>query len=97
MPEYRLTPAAKSDLLEIWNYSVETWGEKQAEIYLLYIGDGLETLASNPELGRQRPEICRGYYSFPIGEHVVFYLQNRNYIDIIGLLHGRMDFKNNLF
>jgi len=23
MPDYRLTPAAKSDLLKIWNYTVE--------------------------------------------------------------------------
>jgi len=28
MAEYRLTPSAKSDLIEIWNYTVETWGEQ---------------------------------------------------------------------
>ena len=37
MPDYRLTPAAKSDLLKIWDYTVETWGEKQAKKYLLDI------------------------------------------------------------
>ncbi len=41
MPDYRLTPAAKSDLLEIWNYTVETWGEKKAEKYLLDIDKNL--------------------------------------------------------
>jgi hypothetical protein len=24
-----ITPAAKSDLIEIWNYTVDTWEEKQ--------------------------------------------------------------------
>jgi toxin ParE1/3/4 len=53
MRKYRLTPTAKSDFVEIWNYSVETWGEKQAEKYLQDIEDTLNQLAANPELGRQ--------------------------------------------
>jgi hypothetical protein len=36
MPEYRLTPSAKSDLIEIWHYTAETWGEQQAEKYLKF-------------------------------------------------------------
>lgn len=55
MPDYRLTPAVKSDLLEIWNYTIEKWVEKQAEKYLLDIESKLERLVVNPELGRQRP------------------------------------------
>jgi toxin ParE1/3/4 len=97
MPKYRLTPAAKSDLLEIWQYSVETWGETQAENYLLKIEATLEKLASNPEIGRKRPEVTPGYFSFPVEKHIIFYLCSDNYIDIIGILHGRMDIKNNLF
>ena len=96
MPEYRLTPAAKSDLIDIWNYTVETWGEKQAERYLLDIETKLELLAANPQLGRQRPEINPGYYSFPVGKHIIFYVKSDNYIDIIGVLHGRMDINRNL-
>ena len=55
-PKYRLTPAAKSDLLDIWNYTVKTWGEKQAENYLLDIESQLIQFAENPNLGRQRPD-----------------------------------------
>ena len=96
MPNYRLTPAAKSDLLEIWNYTVETWGEKQAEKYLLDIEVKLEQLAANPKLGRKRPEINPDYYSFPVGKHTIFYLHSGKYIDIIGVLHGKMDIDKNL-
>lgn len=46
MHKYRLTPSAKSDLIEIWNYTVETWGEKQAEKYLQDIEDKLNQLAA---------------------------------------------------
>ncbi|MDX2439848.1 MAG: type II toxin-antitoxin system RelE/ParE family toxin [Desulfobacterales bacterium] len=96
MPNYRLTPAGKSDLLEIWNYTVETWRGKQAEKYLLDIEVKLEQLAANPKLGRQRSEISPGYYSFPVGKHILFYLHLGNKIDIIGFLHGRMDIDKNL-
>ena len=97
MPNYRLTPVAKSDLLEIWNYTVETCGVKQAEKYLVNIEIKLEQLADNPKLGRQRPEIRPGYYSFPVGKHIIFYLHSGKHVDIIGVLHGRMDVDKNLF
>jgi toxin ParE1/3/4 len=96
MLKYRLTPTAKSDFVEIWNYSVETWGLKQAEKYLQDIEDTLNQLAANPELGRQRPEIASGYYSFPAQKHIIFYLISDSYIDIIGILHGKMDIDKNL-
>lgn len=96
MGEYRLTPAAKSDLINIWKYTSEKWGVKQAEKYLIEIEQKLEKLASNPNMGRIRPEIKEGYYSFPVEKHVIFYLILENYIAIIGILHGKMDIDKNL-
>lgn len=32
MIKYRLTPAAKEDLLKIWNYTVEVWGKNKASV-----------------------------------------------------------------
>ncbi|MCF8075285.1 MAG: type II toxin-antitoxin system RelE/ParE family toxin [Desulfotignum sp.] len=96
MRKYRLTPSAKSNLIEIWNYTVEAWGEKQAEKYLQEIEDKLNKLAANPELGRPRPEISPGYYSFPAQKHIIFYLNSGSHIDIIGILHGKMDIDKNL-
>lgn len=96
MHDYRLTPSAKSYLIEIWNYTVETWGKKQAEKYLQDIEAKLNQLAANPGLGRQRSEIAPGYYSFPVRKHIIFYLRTDTCIDIIGILHGKMDIDNNL-
>lgn len=96
MPEYRLTPSAKSDLIEIWDYTVRTWGEQHAEKYLQDIEDTLNELAASPGLGRQRPEIAPGYFSFPARKHIIFYLNSGHHIDIIGILHGKMDIDKNL-
>ena len=91
MANYRLTPAAKLDLLEIWNYTFDIWGEKQAEKYLLEIEEILKQLADNKGLGKWRPEINQDYYSFPCKKHVIFYIKSDEVIDIIGILHGKMD------
>lgn len=96
MYKYRLTPSAKSDLIKIYNYTVETSGEKQAEKYLQDIEDKLDQLAANPEFGRKRPEISPGYYSYLVHKHVIFYLNSGSHIDIIGILHGKMDIEKNL-
>ena len=52
MAECSLRPRAMADLEEIWDYTVETWGEEQAERYLRLINDGLCKIADNPKLGR---------------------------------------------
>jgi toxin ParE1/3/4 len=42
-------------------------------------------------LGKHRTDISEGYYSFPEGQHVVFYLIGSSSIDIIGISHKAMD------
>ena len=46
---------------------------------------------AEPLSRRRREDIANGYYSFPHGQHVVFYLISGQVIDIIGLLHQEMD------
>ena len=91
MSNYRLTPVAKANLVRIWNYTVKKWGAARAEKYLLDIETQLELLADNPEIGRHRPEIRDGYYSFPVARHIIFYMKAIDCIQIIGVLHGKMD------
>ncbi|WP_321402105.1 type II toxin-antitoxin system RelE/ParE family toxin [Maridesulfovibrio sp.] len=96
MRKIRFTPAAKEHLKDIWKYSFETWGEAKADSYLMDIETRLKSLLANPELGRSRPEIKPGYHSISVNKHVVFYLISQTHIDIIGVLHQRMDIKSNL-
>ena len=96
MSFYRLTPAARDDLIEIWNYTAEQWSPEQAERYLLSIETCLNTLADNPEMGRERPEINADYLSFPVEQHVIFYLRAPDHIQVIGILHGRIDVESQL-
>ncbi len=54
--KYKLTPAARNDIKQIWHYSVETWGEKQATVYMTQLETRFDELAENPLLGRARPD-----------------------------------------
>ena len=88
---YRITRMAREDLLGIAMYSEIHWGKDQRNRYLKSLEKRFEWLALNPKVGRRRDDIANGYYSFPHGQHVVFYLISGQMIDIIGLLHKEMD------
>lgn len=88
---YRVTLRARDDLLNIARYTENLWGKKQRDIYLKLIEKRFAWLAENPLLGKHRTDIQLGYYSFPQGQHVIFYLIGQNVIDIIGVLHQQMD------
>ncbi len=94
--KYKLTQAAREHLSDIWRYTVKRWSEIQAEKYLRELEAKLEQLGANPDLGKHRPEIHEGYYSFPVEHHVIYYLKAPDHIQIIGILHGRMDTTNRL-
>ena len=51
MAEYRLTPAAESDLEAIWSYSFEHWGEQQADRYVDVLTETFKALAQYPKNG----------------------------------------------
>jgi toxin ParE1/3/4 len=96
--EVRITPAAKAHLRDIWAYTDATWGESQADAYLMEIDTIFQQLAGNPQLGKARPEIRDGYRSIPVKSHVVFYTvtRNKDFVNIIGVLHARMDVESYL-
>lgn len=88
---YRLTPRAANDLDDIADYTIQKWGENQANDYLGALVGRFESLAVNPTLGRNRDDVHPGYRSFPEGHHIIFYTVHDDYIAIIGIPHKSMD------
>lgn len=91
MGGYRLTPAAQRDLSSIWDYTVERWDENQAEIYVLEIRGAIERIADQPVRGRAIDEMRAGYRRYAIGSHVIFFVATDDGVDVIRILHQRMD------
>jgi len=96
MPGFSLRPRATTDLEEIWNYTVATWGEEQAERYLRLIDEGFRKLAGNPTLGRACDMIRKGYRKYGVGRHVIFYRMLASGVEVVLVLHERMDVERHL-
>jgi len=88
---FNLTPRAKEDLRGIWNYTADVWDEARADHYIKELFERFDKLAQHPRMGKHRPNIQEGYYSFPHASHLVFYLIAKNDIHIIGVPHKEMD------
>ncbi|WP_414122692.1 type II toxin-antitoxin system RelE/ParE family toxin [Corynebacterium nuruki] len=91
MTDFRLTPAAQRDLSSIWDYTEDRWDTEQAETYLNDIRAAVERLADVPDRGRPCPDIREGYRRYAVGSHLIFYRTSHARIDIVRILHQRMD------
>jgi toxin ParE1/3/4 len=90
MTEYKIRQQALDDMENIWLYSLQQWGQEQADRYLRNILVRIEWLAANPGLGRHRIDIAEGYYCFPEGKHHIFYIIDGQ-IEVIAIPHQQMD------
>lgn len=91
MSRYRLTPAAQRDLSSIWDFTQERWDVRQAETYVTEIGAAIERIADDPGRGRTCEEIREGYRRYSIGSHLLFCVESSDGVDVIRILHQRMD------
>ena len=96
MANFKLTPAANNDLKDISRYTERKWGREQRNQYLTALDSRFRWLGENAEYGKSRDEIKEGYLCYPEGRHVIFYRKVKNHIEILGILHQNMDFKQHL-
>ncbi len=92
MIHFSLTAKAKHDLKQIAKFTQEKWGKEQRNIYLKQFDNTFHRLAKKPELGTSCDFIKSGYRKFPQASHIIFYkLESNSEIEIIRILHKRMD------
>jgi toxin ParE1/3/4 len=96
MKRYVLSPRAQQDIDDIWEYTAEHWNVRQAEIYLRQIQRAIETVAAEPKIARACDDIRPGYWKYPAGRHVLFFRVTDKGINVVRVLHSRMDFERHL-
>lgn len=92
---YRLSPLAEADLEEIWLYTFREWSLEQADTYHRDIIKAIEGLACGRNVWH-KTNIRAGYWKYPIGKHVIFFRHPEGFLDVIRILHERMDVKRHL-
>lgn len=90
MSNYRLTPDAQSDLIEIRRFTLDRWGEAQSKKYLAELRQTIRLLAETPSLGKRRPDVGTEVSSFPHVSHVIYYVVHEQQLVVFGVLHRRM-------
>ena len=97
MAKFFLTNKAVDDLSKIWNYTYETWSEKQADKYYSDLIFDCQELANTQSLGASYLEISIEIFGFKSGKHIIFYRKiNVEEIEIVRILHSSMDLTNRI-
>lgn len=98
MAKLKFTNKAVEDLTSIWNYTLKTWSERQADKYYeMLISFCRKTLSSTSFPARNYDEIIQDLYGIKAGHHIIFYkhLAAGDTL-IVRILHERMDIKRHI-
>ncbi len=94
MAKYTISQKAIADLDSIWNYTVQTWSEEQANKYYNDIRDAIIGLSKlSGYLGKSFEDIKPGLMGYHVGHHIVFYNKRKDgSVWVVRILHERMDY-----
>ena len=97
MAKVILRQEAIDDLNDIWDYTFEKWSEKQADKYYATIKLACNGIGENPNVGKEYYGISKNLLGLKSNKHIIFYQSlSENKIEVIRILHQRMDLKNRL-
>ncbi len=89
--ELELSPSAKEDLRQIFQYGTKHWIPSQAEAYLFKIKQTFSLLIQYPYLGVTRADLKMNIRSKVIAKHIIYYQITPDCIKIIRVLHQSQD------
>jgi len=93
MAEYRLSNAAKEDLIRIHHFGVKKFGVTQADKYFDTFFNCFEIIAERPFAFESVDYIKAGYRRCPCGFDTIYYRINDNMVEIMAII-GMQDLKN---
>lgn len=82
---------ARTDIIDIWTYSFFNWGEQQADEYADQIEAALKTIADHPGIGGPWLGTGKDYRRLRVRYHVIYYRLLETYVEVVRVLHERMD------
>jgi toxin ParE1/3/4 len=89
---YLISNKANRDLNSIWEYTFETWTEKQADRYYDKLIRAFRMIAEDQQAGKSYSHVEYDLYGFGMGKHIIFYrILDIQTVEITRILHQRMD------
>jgi toxin ParE1/3/4 len=86
--------AAEADLIEVWLQVADDGGNERADEYISKLQALCELIASQPNMGVDRPDIAKGVRSFPVDRYVIYYEKHGLTLSILRVWHTAQDPKS---
>ena len=86
--------AAEADLIEVWLQVADDGGNERADKYISRLQVICELIASQPDMGVDRPDIAKGIRSFPVDRFVIYYEQHGPTLSVLRVWHTAQDPKS---
>jgi toxin ParE1/3/4 len=97
MSEYIINEKALDDINKIWIYTAENWSIEQADRYYDLIFDEIDYIVAHFEMARDFGNVRKNYRCSKVKSHLVFFKKTKsNEIEVIRVLHEKMDIENQL-
>lgn len=87
----RMIPAAKADLMDIWHYTSQQWGDEQAIDYTESIKAVCELIIQHPRIGKKLHLFEEPIYIYPCNHHFIIYMLDEDGAYFLGFLHEKME------
>jgi toxin ParE1/3/4 len=95
--EFRISPLARSQLLDIYNFTVRRFDVEQAEAYYAGCERRFELIADFPKMGVAADELVTGLHRFRFQSHVIFYSVEEPDVLIRALAHTSQQVRPEMF
>ncbi|TRX38377.1 type II toxin-antitoxin system RelE/ParE family toxin [Flavobacterium restrictum] len=97
MSEYIISEKALEDINNIWIYTADNWSVEQANRYYNLIIDEIEYIVANFDMACDFGKIRKSYKYSKVKSHLIFFKKDKtNEIEVVRVLHERMDIENRL-
>ena len=92
----QVTELANEDLINIWLYGNENWGERLADDYLFELDSNMQTLRQNPQRYPEHKGVTPPFRLMPFRSHLVIYEIQNTSINILRVLQKNMDTESHI-
>ena len=92
MAEYRLSNAAKEDLIRVHHFGVRKFGITQADLYFESFFDYFDIIAQRPFAFESVDYIKKGYRRCACGSNSIYFRVNDSIVEIMAIV-GMQDLK----
>lgn len=93
---YKISISAGLDLEEIWFFTARSWSVEQADRYYSLLLEEIVYISKHSSAGKPVDHIREGYRVTKVKSHLIFYKINEGVVEVIRILHERMDIESRL-